>query len=132
MILESLLNVLEGAEQEMLDTLSKDEQIKKIISKEVEINNTNHIVFESSSNLSKGEELVNNAFEEWFQVFAKYLKNENEIQTSSFGNLSHKIGEFSYDFGTILNIRQEEVQASSKYDCKMFKNKIPHSGDIIL
>ena len=75
LILESLLNVVDQAEQEMMDTLTKDQSIKGLLEKEMVINNSNQIIFEPTSNISRGSQIIYHLSEEWKQVFNKYLKN---------------------------------------------------------
>jgi hypothetical protein len=129
LILESLLDVVDEAETEALDTLHKDPNIKKLISKEVEINNSNHIVFEPTANLSRGSQIIAHASQEWYQVFSRYFRDA-EI----FGPLAERQGSASdkEQVLSILNITKSEYLATRKYDCRLTKNKIPYSGEVIL
>ena len=129
LILESLLCVVEQAEQEMMDTLTKDQNIKNLLEKEMVINMTNQIIFEPTSNISRGSQIVYHLSEEWKQVFNKYLKNRDMNALAA----AQKQGDFNKEnMLKIIGFTKNEYFETRKYDCRFTKSKIPYSGEVIL
>lgn len=128
-ILETLLNVVDQAEQEMMDTLTKDQNIKKLLNKEMDINVSNQVIFEPTSNLSRGSQIISHLADEWKQAFNKYLKNRN---MKAF-NIAQTKEDFNKDaMLKIIGFTQKDFFETKKYDCRFTKNKIPYSGEVIL